>query len=381
MSESPSSPATRARRFPWPRWSWPHVLPVVATICLTLAWGRHLAPVVSVVLAVVLIADVLASVHHAEVVAHRVGEPFGSLVLAIAVTVIEVGLIVMLTLASPAASSTLARDSIFAVAMLTLAGVAGLSLFVSATKYHLAEFNAEGAGSALGAVILLTGLTMILPDYTAPSAGVAFTPTQLTFVAIVSLLIYGLFVFTQTIRHKEFFVPPNPAVEGEGEGDGHGHDHAATPPRRKVILSLVMLLIGLEAVVGLAKVESASIESAVRWLGFPQAVVGVIIAILVLLPESIAAVKAALRDQVQISLNLAYGSAMASIGLTIPVLSLATIWLPQRLLLGLQPVHIALFAITAMVSILTVVPGRAKTLHGGLLLVLCLAFIFLTFVP
>jgi len=367
----------------------------VATICLTLAWGRHLAPVVSVVLAVVLIADVLASVHHAEVVAHRVGEPFGSLVLAIAVTVIEVGLIVMLTLASPAASSTLARDSIFAVAMLTLAGVAGLSLFVSASKHHLAEFNAEGAGSALGAVILLTGLTMILPDYTAPEMGVAFTPTQLAFVAVASLLIYGLFVFTQTVRHKDFFVPPNPASDeepaentqntenkGGTENTGNnGEEHNDTPSRRKVILSLVMLLIGLEAVVGLAKVESPSIEAAVRSLGFPQAVVGVIIAMLVLLPESISAVKAALRDQVQISLNLAYGSAMASIGLTIPVLALATVWLPQRLLLGLQPVHIALFAITAMVSILTVVPGRAKSLHGGLLLVLCLAFIFLTFVP
>ena len=352
----------------------------MATICLTLAWGRNLAPVVSVVLAVVLIADVLASVHHAEVVAHRVGEPFGSLVLAIAVTVIEVGLIVMLTLASPAASSTLARDSIFAVAMLTLAGVAGLSLFVSASKHHLAEFNAEGAGSALGAVILLTGLTMILPDYTAPEVGVAFTPTQLAFVAVASLLIYGLFVFTQTVRHKDFFIPPNPASDEE-PGDSNEDEHNDTPSRRKVILSLVMLLIGLEAVVGLAKVESPSIEAAVRSLGFPQAVVGVIIAMLVLLPESISAVKAALRDQVQISLNLAYGSAMASIGLTIPVLALATVWLPQRLLLGLQPVHIALFAITAMVSILTVVPGRAKSLHGGLLLVLCLAFIFLTFVP
>ncbi|MDR0990267.1 MAG: ionic transporter y4hA [Propionibacteriaceae bacterium] len=415
------------------RW-WSRVVPVVAVVLLGLFWGREVPVAGSVIAALGLIAAVLTAVHHAEVVAHRVGEPFGSVVLAVAVTVIEVGLIVMLMAADPVGNTTLARDSVFAVVMMTMNGVVGLSLLVAASRHGrrgMAVFNSEGAGSALGAVILLVGLTLILPRYTTSATGLGFSPAQLGFVGVASLAVYVLFVFTQTVQHRNFFLPPKPvtlkttaipesvvvgmapttvttpavmtptavmeavtnaavtndsttvAMVSVTPGLSDDDDDLTTDPptNGETWLSVAMLLISLVAVVGLAKVENAAIKSVVDYWGFPSGVVGVVIALLVLLPESIAAVKAALRNRAQISLNLAYGSAMASIGLTIPVLALLSIWMPGRLSLGLGPVDIALFTISVGVSILTVVPGRAKPLHGGLHLALFATFIFLTFVP
>jgi len=329
--------------------------------------------------AVFLIASVLAAVHHAEVIAHKVGEPFGSLVLAVAVTVIEVALIVTLMISGKGDTSTLARDTVFAAVMLTMNGIVGISLFVGAVKYHLAVFNPEGTGAALGAVILLACLSLVLPRFTTSEPGPRFVSAQLIFVAIASLVIYGLFVFTQTIKHRDFFLPVKdaPIEDAPHETD----TDAGSPGPTAWVTSIALLPIALVCVVGLTKVESPAIEVGVRALGFPPSFVGVIIAIMVLLPESIAAVKAAAQNRTQISLNLGYGSAMASIGLTIPTLALASPWLPTQLTLGLTPMQIMLLAVSSMVAVLTVVPGRAKTLHASLQLVLLAAFIFLAIVP
>jgi Ca2+:H+ antiporter len=178
------------------------------------------------------------------------------------------------------------------------------------------------------------------------------------------------------VRHRDFFLPVMEGGELMPE-----EDHAARPTNRRALISLALLLVSLLAVVGLAKIESAPIEDAVNSLELPQAVVGVIIALLVLLPESIAAVNAARRDRTQISLNLGYGSAMASIGLTIPTIAVASIWLDGPLDLGLTPSHIVLLALTAVVSVLTVVPGRATRLQGGVHLVVLASYLVLSVRP
>ncbi|MGW0229398.1 calcium:proton antiporter [Actinopolymorpha singaporensis] len=379
--------------------SWTTVVPLLALLALALTWGRYLAVPFALVIAVVLAGAVLSAVHHAEVVAHRVGEPFGSLVLAVAVTVIEVALIVTLMVSGRPETSQLARDTVFAAVMITTNGIVGISLLVAALRYGTTRFNAEGSGAALATVATLAALSLVLPTFTLGAPGPAFSAAQLIFAAIVSLLLYGMFVLTQTVRHRDFFLPVHhddepaagrgnaPTSEraevetGDVDESGDADEHAAPPSTRAALTSLALLLVALVAVVGLAKVESPAIETVVKAAGFPQSFVGVVIALLVLLPETIAAVRAARRQRTQISLNLAYGSAMASIGLTIPAIALASIWLKGPLHLGLGATQLVLLALTVVVSVLTVVPGRATRLQGGVHLVLLVAFLFLAVSP
>jgi len=358
------------------RWrSWTVLVPLLAVVALALTWGRDAGSVVVIVVAAVLGAAVLAAVHHAEVVAHRVGEPFGSLVLAVAVTVIEVALIVTLMVSGGPGSASLARDTVFAALMLTTTGIVGLSLLVGARKFHTILFNAEGSGAALATVATLATLSLVLPTFTTSQPGPEFSPAQLTFAALASLALYGTFVLTQTVRHRDFFLPV--AQEDHDEPD----EHAPPPTTRAAVVSLGLLLVALVAVVGLAKVESPAIEEAVAAVGFPPSFVGVVIAMLVLLPETLAAVRAARRGRIQTSLNLAYGSAIASIGLTIPTIALASIWLDGPLVLGLGATQLVLLVLTMVVSVLTIVPGRATRLQGGVHLVLFAAFLFLAVNP
>jgi Ca2+:H+ antiporter len=361
-----------AQRSTWLTWT--VLVPVLGLLALALTWGRDLGTVFVVLVAVVLAGAVLAAVHHAEVVAHRVGEPFGSLVLAVAVTVIEVALIVTLMVSGGKGSASLARDTVFAALMLTTTGIVGLSLLVGARRFHVTLFNAEGSGAALATVTTLGTLSLVLPTFTTSQPGPEFSTSQLTFAALASLALYGMFVLTQTVRHRDFFLPVAQTEEGED-------DHAAPPTNKAALTSLALLLVSLVAVVGLAKVESPAIESAVEAVGFPPSFVGVVIAMLVLLPETLAAVRAARRGRIQTSLNLAYGSAMASIGLTIPTIALASIWLDGPLVLGLGATQLVLLVLTVVVSVLTIVPGRATRLQGGVHLVLLAAFLFLAVNP
>lgn len=365
------------------RLGWTVITPLVAAVVLAIAWGSHPGPLAASLIGIALIGAVLAGVHHAEVVAHKVGEPFGSLLLAVAVTVIEVGLIVMLMVSDTSGgTSTLARDTVFAAVMITVNGIVGLSLVVGAMRHQFAIFNAEGTGSALATVITLAGLTMVVPTFTTSEAGPILTGSQLTFAALASLTLYASFVFTQTVRHRDFFLPVETPTAGTWTGaDADADTHADPPTDRETWRSIGLLVVALVSVVGLAKVASYSIEDAVAWAGLPHAVVGVVIALLVLAPESIAAVRAALRDRVQISLNLAYGSAMASIGLTIPAIAVASIWLDGDLGLGLEPLQLVLLFLSTAVGVLTVVPGRAKPLNGIVHLMLFAAFILLTVAP
>ena len=373
---TPEEPADAPTGGASARPSWTTVAPPAAVLVLAAVWGRDLAPLLVGAVALVLAAAVLAAVHHAEVVAHRVGEPFGSLVLAVAVTVIEVALIVTLIASGGPETASLARDTVFAAVMITVNGILGLSLLLAARRDDLAVFNAEGTGAALATVTTLATLSLALPTFTTSEPGPEFSPSQLTFAAVASLALYGMFVVTQTVRHRDFFLPVHP------DGSLPAVDeHAEPPSARTAVVSLAMLVLALVAVVGLAKVESPAIEAGVAAAGFPPSFVGVVIALLVLLPETLAAARAAGRGLTQTSLNLSLGSAMASIGLTIPVIAVASIWLEGPLVLGLEPVQLVLLAMTVVVGVLTVVPGRATRLQGGIHLVLLAAFLFLAVNP
>lgn len=356
------------------RVSWTVVVPVLGIAMLAVAWGRDLGTGFVIVVAAVLAGTVMAAVHHAEVVALRVGEPFGSLVLAVAVTVIEVALIVTVMVSGGEQAASLARDTVFAAVMISTNGIVGLSLLLGSVRHGMALFNPEGTGAALATVTTLATLCLVLPTFTTTRPGPEFSPAQLTFAALASLALYGMFVVTQTVRHRDFFLP----VTEEGVVE---EEHAAPPTGRATMISLGLLVVALVAVVGLAKVESPAIESAVEAVGFPPSFVGVVIALLVLLPESLAAARAALRERIQTSLNLGYGSAIASIGLTIPAIALASVWLSGPLVLGLGATQIVLLALTVVTGVLTVVPGRATRLQGGVHLVLLAAFIFLAVRP
>jgi Ca2+:H+ antiporter len=354
-----------------PRWT--VLVPPAAALVLILSWGRDASA--GLLLAVVsagLVSAVIAAVHHAEVVAHRVGEPLGTLILAVAVTIIEVGLIITLMLSGGEQASTLARDTVFAAFMIVCNGVMGLCLLVGALRHRVVEFRIEGVTGALAILTALATLALVLPTFTTSSAGATYSGSQLAFAGIASITLYGVFVFAQTIRHRQYFLPVD---------IGPTDDHAPPPRGRTALLSLGLLVVCLVAVVGLAKTASPAIESGVRALGAPQAVVGVAIALLVLLPETVAAVRAASRNRVQTSLNLALGSALASIGLTIPAIAVASLWLTGPLVLGLGAKEMVLLAVTVVISTLTVATGRATVMQGTVHLVVFGAFLFLAITP
>jgi Ca2+:H+ antiporter len=351
------------------------VTPPLAALLLGLTWGSEPGTAVLVVVGILLAGAVLSAVHHAEVVAHRVGEPFGSLILAVAVTVIEVGLIVMLMVSADEESSTLARDTVFAAVMITCNGIVGITLLVGALRHGVADFRAAATSSALATVATLATLTLVLPTFTTSTPGLRFSSEQLAFAGVAALALYLLFVFVQTVRHRDYFLPE------DASGEISEAVHASPPTNREALASIVMLMVALVAVVGLAKVESPAIEDAVAAIGAPESAVGVVIALLVLMPETFAAYRNASRGRVQIGLNLALGSAMASIGLTIPVLAVASIWLEPALVLGLEPTQMVLLAITIVVGALSAPLGSATLQQAGVRLVLLAAFLFLAVFP
>ena len=360
------------RLLPLTRWT--VAVPVLGAIIFAVTWGYQPPTAVLALVGLLLAGCVFAAVHHAEVVAHRVGEPFGALILAVAVTVIEVGLIVMLMVSGGSDTSTLARDTVFAAAMITCNGIVGLALLVGSLQPGVASFKPEGTAPALATVATLATLTLVLPTFTTSTPGPEYSAEQLGFASVASLALYLLFVFVQTVRDRGDFLPAETDISD-------GEKQAGSPSGREALASLGMLVVGLVAVVGLAKVESPAIEGAVAAIDAPPSAVGVMIALLVLLPETLASVRNAQRGRLQISLNLAFGSAMASIGLTIPTIAIASIWLPGRLVLGLNATQIVLLVLTVAVGALAAPLGRAGLLQSGVRLVIFAAFLFLAVRP
>jgi Ca2+:H+ antiporter len=326
------------------------------------------------VTAITLILAVLAAVHHAEVVAHKVGEPFGTLILAVSVTVIEVALIVSLMLTSTAAAATLTRDTVFAASMIILNFLLGLCLLVGSRHRDEARFTRTGATAALGTLATLLVLTLVIPNFTISASGPVFTTSQLAFVASFALVLYVTFVFVQTVSNRDYFLP---------KGDAHGEpeEHAPPPSSRTAWIAFGALLACLGAVVLLAKNLSTPLQEVVSAMGAPLALVGIAIAGIVLLPESIAVVRAANANRLQTSLNLALGSALATIGLTIPAVAVASYLYDLPLILGLDSKGMVLLALTLFVAAQSLARGRTTMLHGAVHLTIFAAYLVLTILP
>lgn len=323
---------------------------------------------------VLLIFCVMSAVHHSEIIAHRVGEPFGTIILAVSITIIEVAIIISLMATGGSEYASFARDTVYAAVMLILNGIIGLSLFVGSRKYHTQTFSFNSVKIALVALVSIVAFTMIVPTFTNSHAGPVYTKSQLVFEIFACLAIYIAFISAQTTRHREYFIP-----ESTDEPDD---EHAKNPiSNLSMTISLVFLLISLIIVVLLAKLLSVPIEDLLLNYGLPKTLVGIIIATVILLPEGIAAVAAARRNRLQTSLNLALGSALASIGLTIPAVSVASYFYGFQLVLGLEILPIILLVISIFTVMLSLIGGRSNFVYGVVLLVNLVAYVFLTINP
>jgi len=352
---------------------WPAIAPFAAAAILAATLALPVGAVLGGACVIALVAAVASAVHHAEVVAHRVGEPFGTLVLALAVTAIEVALIVSVMLAGGEGKASLARDTIYATVMIIGNGVVGLCILLGALRHRQQSFRIEGVGPAFAALATLATLVLVMPVFTTSAQGARYTVPQLLFVGGSSLLLWLVFVFFQTVRHRDYFLPAAGAADEEA--------HAAPPSSAQAWTSFALLMVSLVAVVGLAKALSPGIESAVRTAGLPPAVIGIAIALLVLLPETGAALRAAMANRLQTSMNLALGSGLASIGLTIPiVVAVATVF-ESPLVLGLEAKDIVLLALTIVVGTISVGSGRTNMMQGAVHLLVFAAFLFLSLVP
>ncbi len=357
-------------------------LPFVGLAVTALTWGSNPPVLIALLLVALHVALVLVSVGHAEAIARRVGEPFGTLVLALAVTVIEVSLIVTLMATEGPKAATLARDTVFAAIMIVCNGVVGGSILVRARQSRVVKFSEQGANALLGTVVTMATLSLVLPTFTSSTDGPTFSPSQLAFSAIAAASVYAVFVFVQTVSHRWMFLSPEALADESDDESSHISPHAPREGKAEgLVIRSALLLVGLVGVVGLAKTLAPRIEDAVVWMGAPQTFVGVVIAVMILLPESITAFRVAARGEMQTSLNLSLGSALASIGLTIPGIAIATVWLDGPVVLGLNSKEIVLLALTAVVGSLTFGSGRATVLQGVHHITIFAAFVFLTLVP
>jgi Ca2+:H+ antiporter len=354
-----------------PMWTW--VIPAIAGTLVTLKL-LHIVPadavLVLIVASALLLASVFAAVHHAEVLAVKLGEPFGSILLAVAVTVIEVGLIASIMFSGAPGSEAVARDTVFAAVMIVLNGVVGLCLIMGGRRHHEQSFQLQGASSTLAVLGTLAVIALILPNFTLSVSGPVYAPIQLIVIGLLSLVLWGVFVFVQTIRHRDYFLDVAAA-----------NDHHDKPSNTMALLSLGLLLVALTSVVLLAKTLSKPLDSMVASAGLPQAFVGVVIAAIVLLPEGLAATKSAILNRLQNSINLALGSAVASIGLTIPSVAILSLMLNQNPVLGISPSNMTLLILTLFVATLTLGTGRTTVLQGAIHLVIFAVFLLVSAVP
>jgi Ca2+:H+ antiporter len=359
---------------PMPKSAWMFPLLAVALVIFVTVVDYTFAPspaglLFSAVLLVILFGTVFAAVHHAEMIAHRIGEPFGTLLLTLAVTVIEVALIATLMLGEKEVP-TLARDTVFAVVMIVCNGLVGICIFIGGLRYREQDFQVSGANLYLTVLIAMATIALVLPNYTLTAPGPVFSEAQLEFVSVVTILLYAVFLYTQTIRHRDYFVGMS------------AEDDAGVPISGAMLgASVVLLLVSLLGVVLLAKKFSIVVDAATAAIGAPPAFAGVVVALLILLPESVSAIGAARKNDLQKSINLALGSSLATIGLTVPAVAIAAFALDKQLVLGLSEQNMVELFLTFILSMLTFGTGRTNILFGLVHMVVFAVFIFMVFVP
>jgi Ca2+:H+ antiporter len=360
---------------PMPRSAW--IFPALAVVLFAgaTALGFTFTPsaaglIFALLLLVILFGTVFAAVHHAEVIAQKIGEPYGTLLLTLAVTVIEVALIATIMLGEKPVP-TLARDTVFAVVMIVCNGLVGICILIGSLRYREQDVQVSGSSLYLSVLIVMATITLIMPDYTLTTPGPSYSAAQLGFVSVVTLILYGVFLYTQTIRHRDYFI-------GDTIGDANGGAHMSS---RMLAMSVVLLLVSLLAVVLLAKKFSLVVDAGTEMIGAPPAFAGVLVALLILLPEGLAAISAARKNDLQKSINLALGSSLATIGLTVPAVAVVAWALDKQLVLGLNAQAMVLLLLTFVISMLTFGTGRTNILFGLVHLVVFAVFVFLVFVP
>jgi len=360
---------------PMPKSSWIFPALAITLFAVATALGLTFTPTVSgllfaALLLAILFGTVFAAVHHAEVIAERIGEPYGTLLLTLAVTIIEVALIATIMLGDKPVPA-LARDTVFAVVMIVCNGLVGLCIFIGGMRYREQDFQVAGANLYLSVLFVMATITLIMPNYTLAAPGPVYSAAQLGFVSVVTILLYGVFLYTQTIRHRDYFV---------GGATGDAADGSLLS-NRMLAISIALLLVSLLAVVLLAKKFSAVVDITIASIGAPPAFAGVLVAVLILLPESVAAISAARKNDLQKSINLALGSSLATIGLTIPAVAVAAYALDKQLVLGLNLQEMVLLVLTFVISMLTFGTGRTNILFGLVHMVVFAVFLFMVFVP
>lgn len=330
---------------------------------------------VTLVACLFLAVSVMMSVHHAEVIAVRVGPSLGAIILALSVTIIEVGLIVSLMMNNTPDSAVVARDTVFSAVIIVTNGIMGFCFWAGGLKHRELGFHVGGASSLLAVLVVLSGLTLVLPNFTTSTLAGTYSPGQLIFVSIACVLGYASLVFSQTVTHKDYYEPITSSTARELVKSHY------MPTKTQAWVSFGGLLLTLTVVIGLAKALSPSIEAGVTAMGAPRAIVGIIIALLVLAPETWAAISAARANRLQTSLNLALGSGAASIALTVPAVSFFSIYTDRSLILGLDGKGMVFLLMTFITGGLTLGAGQATALMGLVHLSILFTFVALNLIP
>ena len=319
----------------------------------------------------VMFVSAFAVVRHAEALAERLGEPYGTLVLTLAITGIEVIMIAAIMYAGKG-NSTLARDAMMAVVMIVLNGMLGLTLIVGGLRYREQTYNLQGANSFLAVILPLAVLGLIQPNFTVSTPGPVYSPVQATFLSVMSVVLYAVFLALQTFRHREYFLSPNATVESE---DQHSHAHATGSTAHHALMLFLYIL----PFVVLSKQVAVPINHAIRVLHAPAELAGLLVSVLILSPESLTAVRAALANQLQRSVNVLLGSVLASIGLTIPLVLAVGFATGQQIVLGLGTTDVTLLVLTLALSMVTFAAQRTNMLLGTVHLLVFFAYLLFIF--
>ncbi|WP_418124313.1 calcium:proton antiporter [Chryseobacterium sp. PTM-20240506] len=358
---------------------WTIIVPILAWIAYLLHYSLtgHLY---SLILTFFLIGAVLAAVYHSEIIAYRVGEPYGTLLLAFAITVIEVSLIISIMLSAKGLETiSLARDTVFAAVMIILTGIIGICIVVGSIRYKQQVFTLQGVSTAMITLVVIVVFILILPNYTTSHSEGEYTSLQLIFISIICLLLYIGFTMVQTIRHRAFFIAPIP--KNSDDENEENEILPEKPTRKMMFYSIIFLILCLGIVVLLAKYLSKDVDNLVFKVGAPKSIVGIIIAGIVLLPEGVAAIRAAYNNRLQTSLNLAFGSALASIGLSIPAVAVSSVIGDFRMTLGVDLKSMLLLGLSLFIITISLATGRTNIMQGLVLISIFLLYLFTTLVP
>jgi len=353
----------------------------LATAGIFLALGSDVLenvahPFALVAILMVLLAAVfwsaMSAVHHADCLALRCGEPYGTLILTLSVISIEV-MMISAAMLHGANNPTLARDTMFAVVMIALNGLIGFSLLSGGLRHHEQNYNLQGAGAYLNTIMALVVLGLIMPNFTTSRPGPRFTTVQEIFLITVTLILYAIFLILQTGRHRQYFKDAGIRADSS--------DHHRSLQLRSAGFHAVMLFLYLVVVIILAEKFAIPLDNCIERFGVPQALGGAIVAGLILAPEAMAAIKAARQNQLQRSVNILHGSVLASIGLTIPAVLIIGMVTKRPIVLGVEGGNLPLLILTLAASVVTFASGRTNILQGCIHLLLFAVFLLLIFAP